>query len=72
MPPVPMRMRLGFRAEPGQQDFGAGIGETEEAVVLGEPIAMVAEAVGKLGQRNRRGDGLRGRGSADDRGLIEN
>ena len=53
MPPVPMRMRCRLGAEPREQNFGARIGEAEQPVMLGEPVAVIAELIGETRQRDR-------------------
>ena len=51
--------RLG--AEARQQHLGAGIGERGDGVVLGEPVAVIAELVGAARERERLLDRARAR-----------
>jgi hypothetical protein len=54
-----------------EQDFGTGIGEGGDRVMLGEPVARVAEPVGRLRERHRFRDRPRGGVPADHRALVE-
>jgi hypothetical protein len=62
---------LRLRTEPRQQDFRARIRQSEQSMMLGQPIAMIAQAVGQLRQLYGGCDGLRRRCRADDGRLIE-
>src|SRR5690606_15618408 len=53
------------------EDLGAGRGEAAGGVVLGEPVAPVAETVTQLGQLECLLDGLYWRAALPDRRLIE-
>ena len=64
-------MRAVARAQAREQDLRAGVGERGDGVVLGEPVALVAERVRPARERERGLDRL-GRGAAGDhRGLVE-
>jgi hypothetical protein len=61
----------GFRAQAREQHLRAGVGERGDGVVLGEPVALVAQRIRPASERQRGLDRL-GRGAAgDDRGLVE-
>ena len=62
---------LGDAAEPRDEDFRRGPGEAFRGMMLGDPIAVIAEPVAKLRQLDRLGDRLGGRAAAADRRLIE-
>ena len=53
-------------ADLAQQDFRARVGQAAHGVVLGQPVAVVAQAVGGLRQLERGVDRLRRRVPADD------
>jgi hypothetical protein len=53
------------------QDLRCRAGERRRGVVLGDPVAVVAERVGQLGQVHRMVQRLGGRGALGDRGLVE-
>ena len=44
---------LGFGAQPREQHLGTGIGERSDRVVLGEPVAVVAELFDAARERER-------------------
>ncbi len=61
----------GGAGDAGDENLGTGIGESRDGVVLGEPVAVVAQLFGEPGERDGFSDRLSGTVSADDRGLIE-
>ena len=70
-PPVPDAQALRLRAQARQQHFGAGIGERGDGMVLGEPVAVIAELVGAPRERERLLDRPPRAEAADHRRLIE-
>src|SRR6185503_16883961 len=62
-------LRLGAQAR--EQDFGTGVAERGDGVVLGEPVAVVAECVGAARELERLVDRLRGAVARNDRRLVE-
>jgi hypothetical protein len=62
----------GFGCGAGDEDLGRGAGEEVHRMVLGVPEAGVAELVDVAGEIERVGQGLRGRGTGGDGGLVEN
>ena len=61
----------GFRAEPREQDLGAGVGERADRMVLGEPVARVPKRLGGGCKLEGFLDRFARRVAADDRGLVE-
>jgi hypothetical protein len=61
----------GTRGEQAHQDLGRGAREPAARVMLGEPVAGVAEPVGVLGEDQRFLDGLSGGAATADRRLVE-
>jgi hypothetical protein len=57
----------GLRGDPAKQDFGAGIGQRGNRMVLGQPVAVVAQRLGGLDQPDRLLDGPLRRVAADHR-----
>jgi hypothetical protein len=55
----------GFRGDPGEQDFGAGIGQRGDRMVLGQPVAIITQRLGSLDQPDRLLDGPLRRVAAD-------
>jgi hypothetical protein len=49
------------------EDLGTGAGEPRRRMMLGEPVAVVAEPVTDLGELERLADGVGGRAAATDR-----
>jgi len=56
----------GGAGDAGDENLGAGIGERRDGVVLGEPVAAVAQLFGEPGERNGFSDRFGGTVSADD------
>jgi hypothetical protein len=61
----------GTRGDLAHQHLGRGAREPAAAVMLGEPVAGIAEPVGVLGEDQRLLDGLGGGAAAADRRLVE-
>jgi hypothetical protein len=57
--------------DPRDQHLGRGTRERIARMMLGQPVAPVAQAIAELRQFERLGDGLRGRAAGADRRLIE-
>jgi hypothetical protein len=55
----------------GDEDLGGGAGEAGGIVVLGEPVAGVAETLGELGEFDGFLERVAGGAAGADRGLIE-
>ena len=64
--------RLGGRRDRPDQHLGTRTGEHRAAVVLGDPVAVVAELVGQPGKVERVVEGLRAGRAFGDRRLVEN
>jgi hypothetical protein len=64
----PQAFRLG--AEPRQQDLGARVGERRNRVMLGQPIAVVAQLFDAAGEGERFRDRPAGALAMDDRRLV--
>ena len=62
---------LGHGGDRADQHLGRRAGEHAAAVVLGDPVAVVAEAVGGAREVERVAQGVRAGGSLRDRGLVE-
>ena len=62
---------LGGRGDRPDQGLGARPGEHRPAVVLGHPVAVVAEPVRELREVDRVAQRLRARGALGDGGLVE-
>ena len=62
---------LGGRGDRAEQHLRAGAGERRGPVVLGHPVAVVAEPVGELGQVDRVPQRLRSGRALRDGGLVE-
>ena len=62
---------LGAGGDLGDEDFGGGAGEGAGVVVLGEPVAGVAESVAGFGELEGFGDGLGGAAAGADGDLVE-
>ena len=60
-----------FRAQPCEQDLGARVGERRDGMVLGEPVAVIAQLVGAARERERFLDRPARAEPADDRGLVQ-
>ena len=70
-PPDPTRIRRVRGRDRGDEDLRGRVGEPGRGVVLGEPVAVVAEPVGGLREVEGLPDRL-GRGLAfPDRGLVQ-
>ena len=59
------------RAEVGEQHGRGGAGDTGHRVVLGDPVAVVAELFGSTGEQPRATERLTGSRPAGDRDEIE-
>ena len=59
------------RGDRADQHLGRRAGERRRRVVLGDPVAVVAERVGQLREVERAVERLRGRRPLRDRGLVE-
>ena len=62
----------GARRDMGDDDRGGGAGDARHVVVLGEPVAVEAEALGMAGEIERVGERLAGGATGDDRRQVEN
>ena len=71
MPPAPRRIRERDRGGVRDQDLGRRGRDVRHVVVLGEPVARVAERVGEAGERDRVADRLRRRDVRADGREIE-
>jgi len=63
---------LGAAGDVADHEFRAAAGEADEVVMLGIPRAVVAEAVGRLGEEDRVFDRLGGAASGGDGTQIKN
>jgi hypothetical protein len=61
----------GGGSDGGDEDFWRRAGDGCRVVVLGAPVAMVAQGLGVLGKRERFADGGVGGAAADNGGLVE-
>jgi hypothetical protein len=62
---------LRFCAQAREQHLGAGVGERGDGMVLGEPVAVIAERLGMARELESRLDGLRRGAAGEHRGLVE-
>jgi hypothetical protein len=60
-----------LRGHLADEDFRRGAGEAAAGMVLGEPVAVIAEAVGGARELERVVHGVRGRAAGRNRRLIE-
>jgi hypothetical protein len=61
----------GDRRDLADHDFRAGAGQAGGAVVLGDPVAVVAEAVGQAGEVQGVAQGVAAGGALRHRRLVE-